>query len=200
MSCLEKICCQIRIIHAEDDSTKRHHRTTQMPRRRMRHQVNHTLVTKIGAACLRIFLNLISKSAARCKWSSDPFLLHCTLWLRCLLQRSPHPHGFAALTSTVDPFQTVLWSHLPRPKVNLLNQTRCAHTHLYIYVYVYIYIFFLQIVFAFTMVKGIAKNSRFALLQKGKQHPHTKTKGKSHQSTEQPKLKHEELRNYITTS
>ena len=135
------------------------HRTMQLPWRKMRHQVNHTLTTKTGAACLGILLNLISKSAAHCTWWSHHFLSHGTPWLRCLLQRSPHPVWFCSTHVDRRPLSNgAVVTPAKKAKTDLLSTKQDAH-----------------------MLNGertIAKNSRFALLQKGKQHPSTTQKKK----------------------
>lgn len=125
------------------------HRTTQMPWSKMRHQVNHTLTTKIGAACLGIPLNLISKSAAHCTWWSDPFLSHGTPWLRCLLQRSPHPVVLQHSRRPSTPFKRCCGHTCKKNKTawSFVNQTRCAHAQWW---------------------KTIAKNSRFCSVAKRK--------------------------------
>lgn len=102
----------------------------QLPWSKMRHQVNHTLATKIGAACLGIFLNLVSKSAARCKRLSDPFLSHGTPWLRCLLQRSPHPVWFCSTHVDRRPLSNgAVVTPAKKTKTDLLSTKQDAHMH-----------------------------------------------------------------------
>ena len=101
-------------------------------------------------------------------------------------------HTVVALSFATVPPPCVVLQHSRRPSTpfkrccghtcqkgqnwSFVNQTRCPHAQWW---------------------KTIAKNSRFALLQKGKQHPSTtqkkKSKEKSHEKTEQHKLKDEEL-------
>ena len=151
------------------------HRTTQMPWSKMRHQVNHTLTTKIGAACLGIPLNLISKSAAHCTWWSDPFLSHGTPWLRCLLQRSPHPVWFCSTHVDRRPLSNgAVVTPAKKTKLHdLLSTKQDAHMH-----------------------NGERPSPRIPDLlccqKENNIHPHTKkSKGKNHinQRTEQHKLK-----------
>lgn len=104
------------------------HRTMQLPWRKMRHQVNHTLTTKTGAACLGILLNLISKSAAHCTWWSHHFLSHGTPWLRCLLQRSPHPVWFCSTHVDRRPLSNgAVVTPAKKAKTDLLSTKQDAH-------------------------------------------------------------------------
>ena len=138
---------------------------------------NHTLTTKIGAASLGILLNLISKSAAHCTWWSDPFLSHGTPWLRCLLQRSPHPVWFCSTHVDRRPLSNgAVVIPAKKTKTDVLSTKQDAHMH-----------------------KGERPSPRIPdllCLQKGKQHPSTHKQNKrkkTHQRTEQHKVKDEEL-------
>lgn len=123
--------CQIRIIHAENDSTE-----TRIIELCSCHEAKWDikwttpLRQKIGAACLGILLNLVSKSAARCKRLSDPFLSHGTPWLRCLLQRSPHPVWFCSTHVDRRPLSNgAVVTPAKKTKTALLSTKQDAHMH-----------------------------------------------------------------------